>query len=280
MVVKEEQTMNREIVSIHRATPTEDGAGVKLKRVFSSNLYHQTNPFVMLDEFGSDQSADYIGGFPPHPHRGFDTITYMLNGTMTHEDSTGNRGEISDYEVQWMRTGRGIIHSEMPAQKEGKMRGMQFWLNIPKEEKSHEPDYLDYPATALGTPNGNKLRLIAGCYGNHSTPYQPKATRIRLYHLTFEESNDEFIALPKGDTAMLYLLEGSLKIQEKTIQPTEMAILSTEGSKIHLHATLGSEVIIMSGHPISEPMVQRGPFVMNSEEEIQQAFSDYREGKF
>lgn len=262
------------------AQAAEDGAGVKLKRVFSSDAYRFTNPFVMLDEFGSDEAEDYIAGFPDHPHKGFDTLTFMLNGTMTHEDSLGNRGEISEYGVQWMRTGSGIIHSEMPAQTEGKMRGMQFWLNIPKALKSEAPQYLDYPSIIEKTPNGNIVRLIAGSYGMKSTPYTPEHTAIQIYYVEFTQASEEEFTIPQGHNTLIYLLDGIAHFDSSRVRQQELGVLSQSGDSVRLQADRGTKLILFSGLPIHEPMIQHGPFVMNSMQEIIEAFDEFRSGKF
>lgn len=267
----------RRVMFTQPARPTEDGAGVKLKRVFDSRLYHESDPFIMLDEFGSTEADDYIAGFPPHPHKGFDTLTFMLKGRMTHEDSSGNRGEISDYGVQWMQTGRGIIHSEMPAQNEGEMRGMQFWLNIPHKEKSKAPNYLDYKTEAIPYQN-QTIRLVAGEFEGYKTPYQPEATDILILHLKIESEDEVTLSLKEGYTAMIYSLNGALTLGDSRINSGELGLLSKEGA-LSLKGEIGGELMIISGKPLKEPMVQHGPFVMGSDEEIRTAFAEYRAGK-
>lgn len=261
------------------AKPAEDGAGVKLKRVFDSEAYRFTNPFVMLDEFGSEEAEDYLAGFPAHPHKGFDTLTFMLNGTMTHEDSLGNKGEIRDFGVQWMRTGTGIIHSEMPAQNEGKMRGMQFWLNVPKALKNQAPQYLDYESQLTETPNGNLLRLVAGQYGADRTPFTPEHTEVQIYYLEFLQAAEERFTIPKGHNTLLYTLDGIVHFEHSRLLPQQLGVLSLEGKEVNIQADEGTKLMLFSGNPILEPMIQHGPFVMNSMDEIMEAFDDYRKGK-
>lgn len=271
--------MNRHIRTVLTAQPAEDGAGVKLHRVFSSQAYVHTNPFVMLDEFGSDVANDYIAGFPAHPHRGFDTITFMLNGSMTHEDSTGNKGTITDNGVQWMRTGNGIIHSEMPAQSEGKMRGMQFWLNVPKALKALPADYVDYATERTQTAAGNSIRVIAGELAGQKTPFTPEHTRPGLYFIQFDQADTEQLTLPEHDTGLVYVLSGEVTIGAHTLSAQRLGVLSS-GTALTLQASKGAEVMIMHGARIDEPMVQYGPFVMNTEAEIYQAFEDFQAGRF
>lgn len=271
--------MNRYIRTVLTAQPAEDGAGVKLQRVFSSQAYVHTNPFVMLDEFGSDVANDYIAGFPAHPHRGFDTITFMLNGSMTHEDSTGNKGVITDYGVQWMRTGRGIVHSEMPAQTEGQMRGMQFWLNVPKVDKTLAPDYVGYTTEHTQTAAGNSVRVIAGEFAGQKTPFAPTHTRPGMYFVQFDHATTERFTLPEHDTALVYVLSGEVRIGEHTLKAQRLGVLSS-GTELTLEASPNAEVMIFHGARIDEPMVQYGPFVMNTEAEIYQAFEDFQAGRF
>ncbi|MBP6562052.1 MAG: pirin family protein [Neisseriaceae bacterium] len=271
--------MNRHIRAVLTAQATEDGAGVKLQRVFASQAYVHTNPFVMLDEFGSDVANDYIAGFPAHPHRGFDTITFMLNGRMTHEDSTGNQGTISDNGVQWMRTGSGIIHSEMPAQTAGKMRGMQFWLNVPKALKTQKPDYVDYDTQLTHTDAGNSVRVVAGQLAGQRTPFTPEHTQPGIYFITFDHARQERLTLPEQDTALVYVLSGEAQIGEHRLGAQRLGVLST-GTTLQITASSGAEVLVCHGARIDEPMVQYGPFVMNTEEEIRQAFADYHAGLF
>lgn len=271
--------MDRHIRTVLTAQPTEDGAGVKLHRVFSSQAYVYTNPFVMLDEFGSDVANDYIAGFPAHPHRGFDTITFMLNGSMTHEDSTGNKGTITDNGVQWMRTGKGIIHSEMPAQTAGKMRGMQFWLNVPKALKTLPADYIGYSTEQTQTQSGNSVRVIAGELAGQKTPFTPEHTKPGMYFIQFDQSETEHFTLPEEDTALVYVLSGTVNIGQHTLTAQRLGVLSS-GTELTLQASIGAEVMVFHGARINEPMVQYGPFVMNTEAEIYQAFEDFQAGRF
>ncbi len=271
--------MNRHVRTVLTAQATEDGAGVKLLRVFSSQAYVHTNPFVMLDEFGSEEANDYIAGFPAHPHRGFDTITFMLNGRMTHEDSTGNKGTISDHGVQWMRTGNGIIHSEMPAQTEGKMRGMQFWLNVPKALKTLPADYVDYATELSHTAAGNPIRVIAGSHAGQHTPFTPEHTRPGMYYIQFDHADTEHFDLPEQDTGLVYVLSGEARIGEHTLKAQCLGVLSS-GTDLSITASNGAEILVFHAARIDEPMVQYGPFVMNTEAEIRQAFEDYQSGRF
>ncbi|NLD09743.1 MAG: pirin family protein [Xanthomonadaceae bacterium] len=272
--------MSREVDHIFTAQPTEDGAGVKLRRVFSSTHYPFTNPFIMMDEFGSDDASDYIAGFPAHPHKGFDTITFMLNGKMTHQDSTGGEGTISDMEVQWMQTGRGIIHSEMPAQTEGKMRGMQIWLNVPKTKKVAEPAYHGFKARETVTENGNTLHVIGGDYNGTETELRPPATDPHIYYLIFNDAMGDHFIFEESRTVLIYLLKGQAKIGNMILKEGQVAALDHTSDLVMMNAELGSEAMILSALPIDEPMIQYGPFVMNERHEINEAITAYQNGTF
>ncbi|SDT94982.1 pirin family protein [Halopseudomonas salegens] len=270
--------------------PASDGDGVKLTRVFGGQGPERFDPFLMLDEFGSDSAADYIGGFPAHPHRGFETVTYMLEGRMLHEDHLGNQGLLESGGVQWMTAGRGIIHSEMPQQTSGRMRGFQLWINLPAAEKMQPAHYQDLPADAVASgtlPGGGSVKVIAGTLNLSGKPLQGpiqgKSTEP-LYldlHLNAEETLS--LPLPTEHTAMLYVYEGDVRIdgsQGSTIlQPKQLGRLS-QGNQLTLQAGVtGSRALLIAGKPIGEPIIQYGPFVMNSRQEIEQAIMDYQSGR-
>lgn len=283
-------SIRRDLVEQLVGRAASDGDGVKLKRIFGGTGAERFDPFLMLDEFGSDEAADYIGGFPSHPHRGFETVTYMIEGRMLHEDHLGNRGLLEPGGVQWMTAGRGIIHSEMPQQDAGLMRGFQLWVNLPAAQKMQPAGYQDLPANAITErklPRGGLARLIAGhldiagqqCIG----PVSDKTTEVLLVDLQLTAG--ELCELPVAGhlNAMLYVYEGEIGIQgrERTslLGAGHLGRLS-EGNGISLQAgSAGARVLLIAGKPIREPIVQYGPFVMNSREEIEQALRDFRSGQ-
>lgn len=277
--------MNRKIQEIIQARSTSDGAGVKLSRVFGGHKPQRFDPFLLLDEFGSDESADYIAGFPSHPHRGFETVTYMLEGSMEHQDHLGNIGLLNSGDVQWMTAARGIIHSEMPKQTEGKMRGFQLWVNLPAAEKMKDPSYSDIPASAIPeySITGGIVKAIAGEIEIEGQKIQGSVNGLStdpIYldvHLNAEQEIE--VPVPEGYTAMVYSYEGSVKVPgiDRMIGKSELALLSREG-KLVLQANEASKVILLAGKPIGEPIAQYGPFVMNTPKEIEQAIDDYRSG--
>lgn len=281
--------IKRDLVEKLVGRAASDGDGVKLKRVFGGTGAERFDPFLMLDEFGSDQAADYVGGFPSHPHRGFETVTYMLEGRMLHEDHLGNRGLLEPGGVQWMTAGRGIIHSEMPQQDAGLMRGFQLWVNLPAAEKMQPASYRDLPAgdiTECTLPGGGLARLIAGdleIFGELCTgPIGGKTTDVLYADLQL--GKDETCELPVAShlNAMLYGYEGELRIkgrEEALITAGQLGRLG-EGNAIALRAgPEGARVLLIAGKPLREPIVQYGPFVMNSREEIEQALRDFRSGQ-
>ena len=276
----------RSLKQIIPALETSDGAGVRIKRSIGQQQNIRLDPFLMLDEFGSAEAADYIAGFPSHPHRGFETVTYMIEGHMLHEDHLGNRGDLRNGGVQWMTAGRGIIHSEMPQQEEGVMRGFQLWLNLPAAEKMTKAGYRDIqpeeiPELAF---DGGKLKLIAGSLqidGQAHAGAMPDRTPQPIYadiHLASDGSLR--LLLPEGHNAMLYLYEGSASLGESSLQRSAANVLSDDGDQIELHAgQAGARLLLIAGKPIGEPVVQYGPFVMNTREEIEQTLRDYRDGR-
>ena len=278
--------MNREVIEVNSYRPTSDGAGVKLNRVFGGRQVHRFDPFLMLDEFRSDEAADYIGGFPSHPHRGFETVTYMLEGRMLHEDHLGNKGILADGDVQWMTAARGIIHSEMPQQVEGRMHGFQLWVNLPAAEKMKAPYYRDIPASDIPVRSyqGVDYKVVAGevRIGGERMEGAVSGLSIRpLYvDLHFHQQQEAKIDVESGHTVLLYVYEGQAEIGDKAtgVKSGQLALLSKEGA-VHVRADAGTRLLVLAGKPLGEPIVQYGPFVMNTEEEIQQAIEDYRNGQ-
>ena len=265
-----------------------DGAGVKIKRSLGQNPHTRLDPFLMLDFFGSDKAGDYIKGFPPHPHRGFETVTYMLDGHMLHEDHLGNQGHLKSGGVQWMTAGRGIIHSEMPQQEAGLMQGFQLWLNLPAKEKMKAAAYVDIAPEQipqLNLPQGS-AKVIAGTLqsGNlqQSGPIQGLTTNPQYYDLQLEAGQSISLQLPVTHNAFVYPYAGQVLVQDdKELRkvPEHHAGVLTHGNTLTLVAEHSSRVLVLAAAPIGEPIVQYGPFVMNSMAEIEQAISDYQQGK-
>lgn len=264
---------------------TSDGAGVKLRRTLGQSQLARLDPFLMLDEFSSDNADDYIAGFPSHPHRGFETVTYMLDGHMLHEDHMGNRGDLRPGDVQWMTCGRGIIHSEMPQQKEGRMRGFQLWLNLPAKDKMKPAEYRDVPAASMPWHEpiqGVRIKVIAGdleLAGQHySGPIQAGDTEPVYVDIELAANQSASLPVPESHNAFIYVFEGTLKSDDKDVRTHAAALL---GSGDTLEVTAGPEggrFLLIAGRPLNEPVVQYGPFVMNSAAEIDQALRDYRDG--
>jgi len=280
-------TQLRKVLSIQAGQPTSDGAGVRLIRVFGGAGIEQFDPFLMLDEFGSDKPDDYIAGFPAHPHRGFETVTYMLEGRMRHEDHLGNVGLLQSGGVQWMTAARGIIHSEMPEQEEGVMRGFQLWLNLPAKNKLGKASYQDIQpeqVPRITTPDGIGVVVIAGKFDDGQVQQlgavQRPDTEPQYFDLHLPANAQVSPRLPKGHRALLYVYEGSLQVegQAQTVGAGRVVRLSDEG-ELHLRSTEGARVLLIAGKPLGEPIVQYGPFVMNSREEIEQALRDFRDDR-
>jgi redox-sensitive bicupin YhaK (pirin superfamily) len=274
------RTLERVIPSI----PASDGAGVKLRRSLGSGVVTRHDPFLMLDEFFSDNPEDYLAGFPAHPHRGFETVTYMLDGHMQHKDNHGNTGDLGPGDVQWMSAARGIIHSEMPQQTQGRMRGFQLWLNLPAKEKMKPAAYRDIGSSEIPevTSGGVKARVIAGRLGDTAGPIHGGSTDPYYFdvHLAPEAVFDT--ALPENHAAFLYVYEGDARVGEerKPVAHRSAGLLSS-GARVRIEAgKAGARVLLLAGKPIGEPVVQYGPFVMNTREEIEQAINDYQSGAF
>lgn len=271
----------RKIRQIVPALSTSDGAGVSLHRSIGTPALKNLDPFLMLDHFGSDNPDEYIAGFPDHPHRGFITFTYMLDGHMEHRDSMGNRGDLQAGGAQWMKAASGVIHSEMPKQIDGLMRGFQLWINLPAAQKMSDPDYQEF--TAAGIPevesDGTRVRILAGEHAGVTGAAQDPNTDV-LYldvHLPADASFER--SLPGGHNAFVYIYEGEGRLADQPLAAHQLAVLG-EGDGFSLTAgKAGARFILVAGRPIGEPIVQYGPFVMNSREEIEQAFADYREGR-
>ncbi len=285
----ERVTSARSVERVVTGTPTSDGAGVKLTRVLSQPLQRRLDPFLMLDAFGSDDPGDYIAGFPDHPHRGFETVTYMIAGRMRHRDSAGNEGLLSNGGVQWMTAGRGVIHSELPEQEAGRMEGFQLWLNLPAKDKMGAPWYRDIQSETIPeiTVDGVTARLIAGrSHGVDGAmpPGQRAGTEPVYLDLHFDAPGSTFAqTLPAGHNAFVYVYRGTLAIGETEVANQRMAILAnTAGNDGVVLRSVGdspTRALLIAGKPLGEPIAQYGPFVMNTNDEIRQTLEDYRAGR-
>jgi quercetin 2,3-dioxygenase len=277
----------RRVERVLRGMPTSDGAGVRLTRVIGTPQLSELDPFLMLDEFGTDRPEDYIAGFPSHPHRGFETVTYMLDGRMRHKDNHGNEGVLVPGSVQWMTAGRGIVHSEMPEQEEGRMRGFQLWINLPAKDKMSAPRYQEYaPADipSLQLADGVRVKLIAGEVGGSRGPIEQPATDPTYLDIHLDPTARFLQALPEGHSAFLYVYEGAMRVGEgsdaATVTAQELAELSPGEAVVLEGREAGSRAILVAGRPLREPVARYGPFVMNTREELMQAFADYQAGRF
>jgi redox-sensitive bicupin YhaK (pirin superfamily) len=279
----------RTLARVIQSQATSDGAGVKLRRSIGSSAFARLDPFLMLDEFFSDDPDDYIAGFPAHPHRGFETVTYMLAGRMQHQDHLGNTGDLGPGSVQWMTAGRGVIHSEMPQQSEGRMRGFQLWLNLPAAEKMRAPAYRDIAAGDIPELAfaGGLARVIAGQLsiggvhqgGAVNAVSGSMATDPLLVDLHLEPEAEVEIPIVRGHNALLYVYQGELSVDGQAVPGRSAGVLE-DGDRVLLSAGgQGGQALLITGRPLGEPIVQYGPFVMNSREEIEQAMADYRSGR-
>jgi len=284
----------RSLVQIIESIATADGAGVKLRRSLGSQRGVHVDPFLMLDEFYSDDPDDYLAGFPAHPHRGFETVTYMLDGHMRHEDHMGNRGDLGPGDVQWMTAARGIIHSEMPQQSEGRMRGFQLWLNLPSKEKMKPTAYRDIPAREIPVvqlSGGGEVKVIAGKLVldgvTTAGPINGDGARLSTDPLYLDvrlPAGAVFSApIVTGHNAFLYLYEGSATVGEEGAAkplPHRAAGVLSDGDGLRVQADAGGvRFLLLAAKPLREPVVQYGPFVMNTREEIEQAVADFRSGR-
>ena len=263
--------------------PTSDGAGVKLTRVLTQDLQQRLDPFLMLDNFASDDPDDYGAGFPSHPHRGFETVSYMLTGNMRHKDSAGHEGLITDGGVQWMTAGRGVIHSEMPEQNDGVMEGFQLWLNLPGKDKMCAPWYRDIQSPEVPqyvTEGGVTVRVIAGASHGTAGAVQRDATQPLYLDIIFPERGGSFSQpLPAGHNAFTYVYRGNVDVAGTDVQRNRMAILANEGNGVTLRATGPARALLIAGQPLREPIAQYGPFVMNTRDELIQAVDDFQNGR-
>ena len=270
--------------------PTRDGAGVRLTRVLTSELQQRLDPFLMLDHFASDDPKDYGAGFPDHPHRGFETVTYMVAGRMRHRDSSGGEGLLQNGGVQWMTAGRGVVHSEMPEQEEGRMEGFQLWLNLPSQQKMCAPAYRDIQSAdipELHTAEGVRVRVISGMsHGVQGAVHRPAtAYPSDALYLDLHFSGDQSFVqpLPPTHNALVYVYRGQLEVcgtpSTNTVPSQHMAILGNDGDGVVLKGQTGTRALLVAGQPLGEPIAQYGPFVMNTREELMQAVHDFQSGR-
>ncbi|HXL98712.1 MAG TPA: pirin family protein [Rhizomicrobium sp.] len=263
--------------------PTQDGAGVKLTRLVGTPQLPDLDPILMLDTFRSDDAKDYIAGFPEHPHRGFETVSYMIKGSIQHRDNHGGEGIVTDGGVQWMTAGRGVAHSEMPAQTDGQMFGFQLWLNLPAAEKMREPWYRDIPAGAIPLIDlgaGNSAKLIAGEWNGVKGPGPERAIAPFIADVTVAPNGIVDIPLPAGHAGFLYVFEGAPNVGAEAIRKGEVGVLS-DGATLSVTARgEGARFLVVAGKPLKEPIAKYGPFVMNTPEQIHAAIRDYQSGKF
>lgn len=275
----------RPITRVVPAQATQDGAGVRLLRAIGTQRQARFDPFLMLDAFSSDNPDDYIAGFPAHPHRGFETVTYIVDGHMRHRDHMGNEGDLKAGGVQWMTAGRGIIHEEMPQQENGLLRGFQIWLNLPAATKMQAARYRDIPAASIPErelDGGGFVKLIAGTLAVEGDelvgPGQSAATEPIIADIRLAPGRVLELPVPATHQAMLYVFEGRLAMDGQDVDNAHSVLLG-DGSALHIAAgDSGVRVLLLAGRPLGEPIAQYGPFVMNTQDEIEQALADYREG--
>ena len=272
-----------EVKKVIEPISASDGAGVKLKRSIGVEPNY-FDPFLMLDEFGSENSEDYIAGFPPHPHRGIETVTYMLAGDFEHKDSTGGKGRMTAGDVQWMKTGRGIIHSEMPAMKEGKLHGFQLWINMPASMKMDKPEYhyIDADKMSVHKDSDKQIKVIAGKFQKAEGPIKKHNVEPFYFDVELKKDKEFNFEIPSSHNSFIYLIEGEIKIGEKKHDKVKDStlILLTNGEKLKVTALTKAKFLLISGKPIGEQIARGGPFVMNTKQEILQAIDDYHNGNF
>jgi redox-sensitive bicupin YhaK (pirin superfamily) len=272
-----QRTVSRLIV----ATPVTEGAGVLVHRTIGTPALRHLDPFLMLDHFSNNDPKDYIAGFPDHPHRGFNTFTYMLDGHMLHQDSMGNRGDLRSGGAQWMKAASGIIHSEMPQQTDGLMRGFQLWINLPATEKMSDPAYQEYPPGAFPriAIDGGEVNVIMGRYSDGQSPISDPHTGVQYLDVSLKAGQTFNDHIDAAKTAFLYVFEGEAEIAGTTLNIHNLAVLGPGDSLTVRAETNGTRFILVAGRPLHEPIVQYGPFVMSTRDEIEHALADYRNGR-
>lgn len=275
---------DRDVTFVADAQPTVEGAGVRLRRALGARALPMLDPFLLLDEIHSDRPDDYLAGFPTHPHRGFETVTYVLDGAMEHRDSLGNHGRLGPGSTQWMTAGHGIVHSEMPQQEKGVMWGFQLWVNLPAAMKMARPRYQDLSASRIPEFNIDdaSVRLIAGQAGGHVGPVSGIVTGPQMLDVTIRPRGSIRHALPPSHNAFVYVMEGAVEVgpSRTNVKIGQLAVLgSGDMVRLSAHADAGARLLCVAGQPIGEPVARYGPFVMNTDAEIQQAVDDYRSGR-
>jgi len=274
----------RPVRALVRGQPASDGAGVKLMRIMGTEAFPALDPFLMLDHFGSDDPNAYLAGFPDHPHRGFETVTYMLAGRMRHRDNLGNSGLLGPGSVQWMTAGRGIIHSEMPEQQEGRMDGFQLWVNLPARDKMKPPRYQDIPPDSIpvaALPGGGTVKVLAGQCAGLTGPVDGIATRPLFLDVALPADAAATLDVPLGHNGFLYVFEGQGALISGTEVPHGQLAVLGDGGHLTAHGgRTGTRFILVAAAPLNEPVARYGPFVMNTHTEIRQAVADFQSGRF
>ncbi len=275
----------RSVARVIRGMPASDGAGVRLTRVIGQPGLSELDPFLLLDEFRSDNPGDYIAGFPEHPHRGFETVTYLIAGRMRHEDNKGHKGLLTAGSVQWMTAGRGIVHSEMPEQENGLLQGFQLWVNLPRHSKMTEPRYQEYEPDAIPEatlPNGIRARVVAGRFAGKEGPIDAAATEPLYLDPSLPAGSDVTVPVPAGHAGFVYVFEGAARVgASRTAIPKGTLTILSDGEAIALSADgAATRLLLVAGKPLSEPVARYGPFVMSTEAEIHQAVRDFQAGRF
>ncbi|WP_397475566.1 pirin family protein [Pusillimonas sp.] len=280
----EQVVRSRTVERLVSGVPTSDGAGVKLNRVLTQDLQRRLDPFLMLDAFGSDEADDYIRGFPDHPHRGFETVTYMIAGQMRHRDSYGNEGLLQNGGVQWMTAGKGVVHSELPEQAEGRMEGFQLWLNLPAKDKMIDPWYRDIQSPDIPEIKieNARVRVIAGASHGIQGAMQRAVTEPLYLDIHFEGPGAFRQALPAGANAFIYVYRGNVRVGEQAVPEQTMGLLRNdpEADGVLLETDGPAKALLIAGKPLNEPIAQHGPFVMNTRQELIEAFEDFQAGMF
>src|SRR6185312_10600023 len=282
-VEKPAVSTDRRIVYRSSGMPTQDGAGVKLTRLVGTPMLPDLDPILMLDTFRSDNPNDYVAGFPEHPHRGFETVSYMIKGSIAHLDNHGGKGIVTDGGVQWMTAGRGVAHSEMPAQTNGQLFGFQLWLNLPAKEKMRDPWYADIPASdipQIDLGGGNIAKLIVGEWNGVKGAGPDRAIAPFFADVTLAANGSVDVPVPVGHNGFIYVFEGDARVGSETVRTGQLGVLSS-GDKLHVEAEgQGARFLVVAGTPLREPIAKYGPFVMNTQDEIRHAIQDYQSGKF
>ncbi|OUS38779.1 quercetin 2,3-dioxygenase ['Osedax' symbiont bacterium Rs2_46_30_T18] len=273
----------KELIAVTSGVPASDGAGVKLTRIIGGGEVDMLDPFLMLDCFESDNPDDYLAGFPTHPHRGFETVTYLLNGRMRHKDNRGNEGVIAPGGVQWMTAGKGIMHSEMPEQQDGLLKGFQLWVNLPASAKMTEPAYQEFPAEQVALEqrdDGTVIRVISGVTDRGTSgPVENQYTEPTYLDVSLKAGAVFSQSIPAGHNSFVYVIEGQLQIAGRSLSAKKLGVFGA-GDEIELHSDVETRLLLVAAKPLNEPVARHGPFVMNTHAQIIQAVEDYHSGKF